>query len=209
MKAKVILLISGLALAACKYPKRVEDKVDSIASIESGPGKIGDERYLVVPGISVGEISLGADMETVGQKLGKPQAGDAAMGKAWGIWYQKDSTAGHPSELAIYSAYRDTSMRVKDVKQIRINSSKFKTQDGFAIGKNFEDTQNKFPGMSKAALYINENKDTVLVYDSKSDGISFEFLKGKSIALTVHPKNVSIVNTYLTLHPEWKVLSGL
>jgi len=152
----------------------------------------------------VGEISLGEDMAKIGVKLGRPDAGDAAMGKAWGIWYSKDSTSGQRNELAIYSSYRDTSMRVKDVKQIRITSAQFKTQDGFTTGRSVSETKLKFSDIEKISSYLNEQKDTVTVYDSKRDGIGFEFLKGKSISLTVHPMNQSVNGTYLTLHPEWK-----
>lgn len=196
----------GIALISCKSPRRIQDKVDSIVSIESGPGKIIDERFLIVPGRSVGEISLGDDLESVGKRMGRPDAGDAAMGKAWGIWYKTDAVTKQKSELAIYSAYRDTSMRVKEVKQIRITSNAYKTQDGFGTGRTMNDTELHFPGMEEVAAYLNENKDTILVYDAKPEGISFEFLKGRGISITVHSKNVPINNTYLTLHPEWKVV---
>jgi len=201
---KIICLGLSIGVAACQSSKNSQHKTDSIASIESGPGKIIDERFLIVPGRSVGDISLGEDMAKVGVKLGRPDAGDAAMGKAWGIWYSKDSTYGQRNELAIYSSYKDTSMRMKDVKQIRITSAQFKTQDGFTTGRTETDTKLKFPAMEKISAYLNKQKDTVTVYDSKPDGIGFEFLKGKSISLTVHPMNQSVNGTYLTLHPEWK-----
>ncbi|RZL29787.1 MAG: hypothetical protein EOP00_37305 [Pedobacter sp.] len=138
--------------------------------------------------------------------LGRPDAGDAAMGKAWGIWYSKDSISGHRDELAIYSSYKDTSMRIKDVKQIRITSNRFKTQDGFTTGRSEADTKLKFPAMERISAYLNEQNDTVTVYDAKGDGIGFEFLKGKSISLTIHPMNQAVNETYLTLHPEWKLI---
>ncbi|KLT65543.1 hypothetical protein [Pedobacter sp. BMA] len=205
MKLVKTFLLSVCAIfTACQSGKNAEHKQDSIASIESGPGKIVDERFLIVPGRSVGEISLGEDVESVGKILGKPDAGDAAMGKAWGIWYSNDSTGGMRDEIAVYSSYKDTTMRIKDVKQVRITSGKFKTQDGFTTGQSEADTKLKFPGMEKLSVYLNQNNDTVTVYDAKQDGIGFEFLKGKSIGLTVHPMNQSVNATYLTLHPEWK-----
>lgn len=195
-----------MAFAACQSSTNSQHKNDSIASIESGPGKIVDERFLIVPGRSVGEISLGEDMQTVGTKLGKPNDGDAAMGKAWGIWYSNDSTKGQRSELAIYSSYRDSSMRVKDVKQIRITSPQFKTQDGYGTGQSEVETKLKFPSMERMSAYLNEQKDTIWIYDAKQDGVGFEFLKGKSISVTVHPINKTVNGTYLTLHPEWKLI---
>lgn len=202
-----ILLGLGLSLAACQSSENSQRNNDSVSGIETGPGKIVDETSLIVPGRSVGEISLGEDMVDVGKRLGRPNAGDAAMGKAWGIWYT-DSIENERNEIAIYSSYRDTSMRVKEVKQIRITSRKFKTQDGFSIGRSLNDTKLNFPAMEQLSTYLNEKRDTVLVYDSKHDGIGFEFLKGKSVALTVHPINKSVNDTYITLHPEWKVVAS-
>ena len=203
---KIILLGLSIGFVACQSSQNSKHENDSITSIESGLKQIVDARFLVVPGRSVGEISLGEDMENVGKLLGKPDAGDAAMGKAWGIWYSNDSISRQRNEVAVYSSYRDTSMLVKDVKQIRITSPKFKTQDGFTTGLSEADTKLKFPAMEMISSYLNEKKDTVMVYDAKQDGIGFEFLKGKSISLTVHPMNQSVNATYLTLHPEWKLI---
>ncbi|MBB6240404.1 hypothetical protein HDC90_005079 [Pedobacter sp. AK013] len=203
---KIILLGLSISLAACQSGnKKDENKADSVTNIAVVPAQTVDKRFLVVAGRSVGEITLGENIEQVTKKLGKPDAGDAAMGKAWGIWYSKDS-AKHRDEIAVYSSYRDTSMRVKDVKQIRITSNRFKTKDGLATGATLQEIKLKFPNIKKLSSYLNENKDTVTVYDAKDGGIGFEFLKGKSISLTVHQVNIPVNATYLTLHPEWKLI---
>ncbi|WP_316804509.1 hypothetical protein [Pedobacter nototheniae] len=200
------ILVFGLSasLAACQSSTNSGHKRDSIASIESGPGKIVDERFLIVPGTSVGQISVGEDMTNVFEKMGNADDGDAAMGKAWGIWYGKVSKGDKKDELAIYSSYRDSTMVIRDVKQIRVTSNLYKTQDGFGTGRSLSDIALKFPAMEKLSAYLDQNKDTILVYDSKPDGIGFEFINKKSVALTVHPKQKSVNETYLTLHPEWK-----
>jgi len=205
---KLAFLGLTISLAACQFAnKNDQHKTDSVSNLKPVKTQAMDERFLIVAGKSIGEISLGENMEEVGEKLGRPDAGDAAMGKAWGIWYSNDSTGKHPNEIAVYSSYRDTSMLVKDVKQIRITANKFKTKDGLATGTTLEDTKKKFPAIEKLSSYLNEDKDTVTVYDAKKDGIGFEFLKGKSISLTVHPVNTSVNATYLTLHPEWKLIN--
>ena len=203
---KIAILLLSTSFVACQSSQNSQHKSDSVASIESGPGKIVDSRFLIVPGRSVGDISLGENVEIVGKMLGKPDVSDAAMGKAWGIWYRTDSSSKQKEEIAIYSAYRDTSMRVKSVKQIRITSAEYKTQDGYRIGMAESETKQKFPGMEKVSAYLNEQKDTVTVFDSKQEGVGIEFLSGKSVALTVHPANQPINATYLTLHPKWKAL---
>ncbi|RQO77041.1 hypothetical protein DBR40_10240 [Pedobacter sp. KBW01] len=204
---KMALLALSISVVGCQSSNRKQAvQNDSLTHVSTVVGQITDERFLVVAGRSVGEIAIGADMEQVGQKLGKADAGDAAMGKAWGIWYGNDSTGRQRNEIAVYSSYRDTSMRVKDVKQIRVTSDKFKIVDSFSLGTTLTALQSKFPDLKQVSRYVNAQKDTVLVYDSKKRGISFEFLKGKSIALTVHPENVAVNATYLTLHPEWKIV---
>lgn len=204
---KFILLGLSISVVACQSANRRQaEQNDSLTQVSTVAGQTTDQRFLVVAGRSVGEIAIGADMEQVGQKLGKADAGDAAMGKAWGIWYGNDSTGGQKNEIAVYSAYRDTSMRVKEVKQIRVTSDKFKTADGFALGNTLSALQSNFPDLRQVTGYLNAQKDTVLVYDSKKSGISFEFLKGKSIALTVHAENIPVNSTYVTLHPEWKMI---
>lgn len=201
---KFIIVGLSFSLAACQSSTNSQHTTDSVANTKQE--KSTDKRFLIVPGISIGEISLGEDMQEVGRKFGKPNAGDAAMGKAWSIWYSKDSTGNSRNELAIYSAYRDTSMRVKEVKQIRITSDAFKTQDGLSTGENLKDARLKFTDLEKISAYLNEKKDTVLVFDAVRNGIGFEFLNGKIISLTVHPINKSLNATYLTLHPEWKLI---
>lgn len=204
---KTVLLGLSISFLACQSAKKTDkNKADSLTGTASVSTQAVDGRFLVVAGHSVGEISIGEDMEQVGEKLGKPDFSDAAMGKAWGIWYGSDSTANGRDEVAIYSTYRDTSMRIKDVKQIRITSNQFKTQDGLSTGATLEDTKLKFPDIKKLSSYLNEKKDTVVVYDAKKEGIGFEFLKGKSISVTVHPVNTALNQTYLTLHPEWKLI---
>ncbi|ARS38961.1 hypothetical protein CA265_04410 [Sphingobacteriaceae bacterium GW460-11-11-14-LB5] len=204
---KFALLGLSISLVACQSADQAnQNKTDSTNNLTSAAVQPVDERFLVVAGHSVGEITLGENMEQVGIKLGRPSAGDAAMGKAWGIWYSNDSTGKHPNEIAVYSSYRDTSMLVKDVKQIRITSNQFKTQNGLATGSTLEDTKLKFPSLKKLSAYLNEDQDTVTVYDAQKDGIGFEFLKGKSISLTVHRANIPVNATYLTLHPEWKAI---
>lgn len=203
---KYVLLALSISLAACQSSNKTNEHTSDSVSHVSTAAQIPNEKFLVVAGRSVGEISIGEDMEQVGKKLGRPNAGDAAMGKAWGIWYSDDSTAKHRNEIAVYSSYRDTSMRIKDVKQIRVTSDQFKTKDGLSTGTTLEETKLKFPGIEKLSVYLNEDKDTVTVYDAKKEGIGFEFLKGKSISLTVHQVNIPVNGTYLTLHPEWKLI---
>ncbi|UKT66106.1 hypothetical protein [Pedobacter mucosus] len=204
-----ILLGLSISLFACNSVEHKNINTDSTTKkISVGESKLTiGPKFLIIPGVSIGQIKLGEDTQEIGNKLGTPDAGDAAMGKAWSIWYSEDPNTTRRNELSIYSSYKDSSATSKDVKQIRITSGQFKTLDGFGTGRKLKDAQAKFPDLDQISTYLNEKKDTVLIYDSKSQGIGFEFLSGKSISLTVHPKNVSVNATYLAIHPDWKLVN--
>ncbi|MET4082047.1 hypothetical protein ABIB40_002003 [Pedobacter sp. UYP30] len=202
--SKYICVIAAIALGACNSAKHENTSKDSIKAVADGPGKILDEKYLVVAGKSIGQISVGDSLQKVNRILGNADAGDAAMGKAWAIWYTKDPTTTQTSEYCIFSSYKDSTMSSKDVKQIRATSILFKTQDGFGVDRTFDDTKAKFGGLKKVSKYLNEKQDTITIYDDASLGIGFEFVRGRSTAISVHQPNKPIQSDYLSPNPKWK-----
>ncbi|RZL46974.1 MAG: hypothetical protein EOP00_13355 [Pedobacter sp.] len=164
-------------------------------------------KFLVTPGKSIGKIYLGQSLVALDSILGKPDFGDAAMGKEWGIWYGKDTTKFKKNEIAVYSSYADSTMKTKDVKQIRVNSSKFLTVTGLNSGNLLSSFTAKYPDFKKVAVFVNDKLgDTVLLYDSKSNGIAAEFLRDISRAVIVHKKGEEVNQTYFSLYPDWKLL---
>lgn len=201
---KYILFASVLTFAACNSNKHGNTSKDSVKAVAEGPGKILDEKYLVVPGKSVGQVSVGDSLQKVHRLLGNADAGDAAMGKAWAIWYSKDPTTTQTSEYCVFSSYRDSTMRDKDVKEIRATSILYKTQDGFGLARTLAETKAKYSGLKEVSKYLDEKQDTVTIYDDASIGIGFEFVKGKSTAISVHAPNQPIQSDYLSPNPKWK-----
>jgi len=164
-----------------------------------------DSSILVIPGKSIGTISIKQDMQLVSQALGEPDAGDAAMGKAWGIWYDTDSADQQRTEMAIYSSYKDSSMTSHDVKQIRTTAKRFKTEAGLGVGSTYADFKNAYPDLALEAQYSNQSSpDTIKVYDSKQKGISVEFIGNTSTAITVHEIGKAANETYFTYNPDLK-----
>ncbi|MGY3052495.1 hypothetical protein ACVWYG_000685 [Pedobacter sp. UYEF25] len=201
---KYLGIVGIFALAGCNSAKYDNTGKDSTKAVAEGPGKILDEKYLIVPGKSIGQISLGDSLQKVNRLLGNADAGDAAMGKAWAIWYAKDPTTTQTSEFCIFTSYRDSAMSDKDVKEIRATSILYKTQDGFGVDRNFQDTKSKFSGLKEVSKYLDEKQDTIAIYDDASSGIGFEFKKGKSIAVSIHKPNRPIQSDYLSPNPKWK-----
>ncbi|MGX5687459.1 hypothetical protein [Arcticibacter tournemirensis] len=194
-------LLAAVFLCACQS-NTSKSKVVSADSVHSDELNKG---AFIQPGKSAGKISLGQDMPAVGNLLGEPDAGDAAMGKAWGIWYDKDSTAGERSEIAIYSSYADSTMMVKNVKQIRVTNDTFKTKEGLGTGSSLADFKAVYPDMEPRSEYLHTaSGDTLRVYDSKSKGLATEIIRGTCTAITIHPSGVYANETYFTLDTNWK-----
>ncbi len=202
MKLKYLLMPCIAILFACNSDsKSIKLNADSLKRDDVAA------RFLIVPGKSIGRFYLGQDVAELDSMLGKPDFSDAAMGKAWSIWYRGDTTKFRKREIAIYSSYADSTMQRKDVKQIRVNSNKVTTITGLNNGNLLSSFTAKYSDFKKVATYVNDQLgDTILVYDSQENGISVEFIRDISRAITIHKKGEQVNVTYLTLHPEWKLI---
>ncbi len=168
---------------------------------------VSESNPLIISGESVGKISLGADASTLQNILGKPDMSDAAMGKAWETWYGKQRDEhNNKTELNIYTAYKDTSMREKTVQQIRTTSSFFTTNDSLHVYSSLDEIKNKY-AIKKAAQYTSDGR-AVTLYDDKQKGIAFEIASAGAqnicTGIIIHPKNKSVNDIYITLHPDMK-----
>lgn len=162
---------------------------------------------LIIAGESVGKISLGTDASTLQSILGKPGMSDAAMGKAWTTWYgKKRDEHNNKTELNIYTAYKDTSMREQTVQQIRTTSSFFTTDDSIHVYSSLDEIKNKYV-VKKSAQYNGDGR-VIILYDDKKDGIAFEIASANTqnicIGIIIHPKNKSVNDIYIMLHPDMK-----
>ena len=201
-----IISLAVFMLSCNNSGKYQNTSKDSTRAVAEGPGKIIDENYLIVAGKSIGAISVGDSLQKVNRLFGNADAGDAAMGKAWAIWYTKHPTTTKTSEFCIFSSYRDSSMKDKNIKQIRTTSILYKTQDGFGIARTLEDTRAKYSSLKLVSTYLDDLKDTITIYDDAEQGIGFEFMNGKSTAVSVHKSNQPIQKDYLSPKPSWKLV---
>lgn len=212
----VCIGLLALNMGCSHSDKRAVDRKDSTdreqattALKETGIPKIGDPQ-LVVPGRQMGKISIGQDMEEVFKLLGKPDDGDAAMGKAWSIWKLKDGEGGSDNgEMAIYSTYKDSTMSSKVVKQVMVNTGGYATKNGLQNNADLGHIIQGLPSLKQVSMYVDDaKKDTLYVYDSKEEGLSFDVKRTNdqyfTRAMTIHPKHESVSNTYLTIHPGWR-----
>lgn len=199
---KFSLLLIGICLASCSDKKttlETENDAVSTDTIKYIPPKVTDNAYEIIPGERIGLNKLEENTETLSE-LGKPDFSDSAMGKSWATWISKDA---EKNELNIYSTYKDSEMKEKVIRQIRITSPKFQTPSEISTGKSLQEIQKAFSDIKLVAKYTDEKtKNLVEIYDSETNGIAFEFTQNECAAIIVHTKGKKVTDEYITLHPN-------
>lgn len=188
--------------------------VQTIDTLLNDPTKADKDNFLIVPGDKIGSTSIGLDTEKLGS-LGKPDFSDAAMGKAWLVWYDKKNASNQKQiKLMVYTTYKDSEMKEKVVSEIRVTSSQFKLKNGIGIGTSFETIKKEFPEIKEFTKYRNQRTGKeVFIYDAPSSGIAFEFIsyEGESaqcIAIVIYDKRKTLNTDYLLLLPERETPQG-
>jgi hypothetical protein len=198
--------------AATTQPDSIVANPDSVVTNNDNNNVVNDAENpesvpLIIAGESVGKIALGTDASTLQNILGKPDMSDAAMGKAWTTWYgKKRDEHNNKTELDIYTAYKDTSMREQTVQQIRTTSSFFVTADSIHVYSSLDEIKNKY-AVKKSAHYNSDGR-AITLYDDKQKGIAFEIASANTqnicVGIIIHPKDKSVNDIYIMLHPDMK-----
>lgn len=161
-----------------------------------------ESKKLIVPGESIGRAILNTNADSLEAEFGKPDMSDAAMGKAWLTWYGKKDEHNNKTQLDIYTAYKDTSMREKTVQQIRTTSSFFSTDNNIHVYSSLNDIRKSFPGIQKVSQN-NDDGRAITVYDDIKNGIAFEIADANNqkicIAIFVHLKGKKVTDVYIPL----------
>jgi len=199
---KIAFLLIGICLASCSDKKTIvetESKAVSTDTIKYFPPKVTDNAFEIIPGERIGLTKLKENVETLSE-LGKPDFSDSAMGKSWATWISKDD---EKNELNIYSTYKNSEMKEKVVRQIRITSPKFQTPSEISTGKSLQEAQKAFQDIKLVAKYTDQKaKNRVEIYDSQVNGIAFEFIQNECAAIIVHTKGKKVIEEYIMLHPN-------
>ncbi len=197
-KTHCIWIAAIFMLVACRN-KQVKLQGNEV---NKNQATVVDSSTLIIAGKQIGALSLGQDAKTL-SKLGKPNAGDAAMGRAWGIWYDKSDSS--IVDYAVYTAYSDSTMQAKSIQQLRTNSPLYKTTDGLGVRSDLSMLRNVYPALQQSDRYLNtKTKDTLTIYDEVKQGIAFELVNNSCVGVVVHPANQKSNQTYLTYDPGWK-----
>jgi len=178
---------------------------DSVEATEQAGDRPDGMTQLIVSGKSIGQISINESGENVHKQLGKPDGGDAAMGKSISIWYANHDTTSFVTK--IYFSRGHGNDEIKRVKQIRVTSPFFKLRADIYTGK---------PLMKAKALYQLEKVATFterghirILYDDLRAGIAFDVDdKDLITGLTVHEPGRSVSTTYLDFFSDLKLTPG-
>ena len=160
---------------------------------------------LIVPGKSIGLCSIDEKADSIGLKLGTPDEGDAAMGKAISTWRSKSNKA-HSTTIYFTTNFGDKD-EAKRAQQIRITSPYFSTKDKIGVGSSFEDIKKSFSSLIKTGSYPSPSdaKQSINVFDDAAAGIAFEIDPSNNcVGITIHKLGDKPFETYLNFLEGYK-----
>lgn len=196
----MLMLFAFLASSCSQDQNRnTNNAKDSIAALDVSNTalNVASVDSLIVPGSSIGNMSLETDAATIYERLGKPDAGDAAMGKAVSTWYDDHDPTG--SALSIYTVRDVGNSPTNMIKQIRVTAPGFKTMQGIGPSSTLSEIQGVF-NLEKNRGYKNDQSN-VAVYSDQS-GISFEIDdRQKCVGIVVYTKGNFERDTYFRFLP--------
>ncbi len=208
---KYILIVSILFFAASCQPqeKSINDGVivDSLQPKKTlainAADTLTDSSKLIIPGKSLGNIYLNEPSDSVFSKLGRPNTGDAAMGKSLSIYINKENN----TELKIFfMANMGDKDEVPRAKLFYTNSSFFETKNNISVGNKLEEIKKYFPDVNPIAL-VTLKKDSFQIFDSQKEGVSFD-LDNKNICrgITIHTAGEKLPATYLPFYDSFEYI---
>lgn len=206
MIRRIYLLLAAVCLMACNQPaKKVDTSGQTPVTADSSAAQYNKDTIsshkLIVPGKSIGQTSLNDNGADVTQRLGRPDAGDAAMGKSLSVWYANHDSTGY--QTMIYASRQmGTDDETSRVKQIRITSPWFVTKDGVRVGSGLEQVENLYK--VRKAAWFKQGLQKFDIY--QADGIAFEMdTDQKCTAIMVFTPDVKPGANYLPFYDNLRL----
>ena len=130
-------------------------------------------KSLVVPGRSLGNLTLGASATTLAT-LGPASHSDAAMQKAWSTWLgSRPASGGAPTQLDVYTAPAGNDVDHHTVQIVRATSPWFHLANGLRPGARLSAIRQAYGKLPLATTYRVASRPRYL-YDDVQRGIAFE-----------------------------------
>ncbi|QQL49555.1 hypothetical protein [Mucilaginibacter ginkgonis] len=205
MLRKFFLFATLPLIAACSSAhneKKITDTDSTAVAAVEAKIEAPSPAYLIIPGKSIGNTRLNENLDSVMDKLGRPDKSDAAMGSSFHTWFAKHDTADYQTDIFAHHNYDGKHDDISYVKVIRVTSPAFKTAENLHTGLAIQDIARHFK-LNHVATYT-RGADSLKVYYDRQAGISFEIDNtGKCTGITVHQAGDSTM-TYLSLYPDRK-----
>lgn len=167
-----------LAIVICcgcrQNKKNGNDTTHAVKLADTAGQKPVPSEQLIVPGESIGSISINENADSVYKKLGKPDTIDAAMGKAVSTWFVGHHAKGYKTQI-FFSRQMGMADDTSRVKQVCINSPVFKMMDYTGVGTSMQSITSAAEfSLKKVGAYI-QGGQAFFIYDDAKAGIAFEF----------------------------------
>lgn len=200
----MIFCLSAILLFSCNEKhKNVENNLNkseySSANNSETELKSTTNEKEIVPGKSLGKILLNENATAILDSLGKPDFGDAAMGKAISTWNKGDGN--------LLTLYTSTQMGVENfsrIKAIRSLSKNFKTVDNLGVSSSLDDLK-KYYRLTPIGKFTFNGKHYFLYTTPK--GIAFEIgMDQKCNGILLYLQDTDPENFYIPIYPDFKKL---
>lgn len=206
----IIVSVLAIGLFACKQKSQSTDSDSTstaIAKEEADTTKGSDTSavdmpgdktvplaQLIVPGTSLGQTAINETSENVHKKLGKPDGGDAAMGKSVSIWYADHNKKGYATHIYFVTDMgNDPNPRAK---VIRVSSPTFKVKNKLYTGVLLKTAEALYK-LKKIGSYKVDGSDRN-IYDDEKAGIAFDTDRSGTITgIAVHEGGKSAITAYM------------
>jgi hypothetical protein len=209
----IIIAIAGFASLGCNNSSSESTNFSSTGidtssiigkdTVTNNNNTTTNADWLLIPGVSAGQTRINENADSVYQRLGKPDGGDAAMMKAIAVWYANHDTTNN--SIAIYTSKGTDTPVVEKIKQIRVTSPAFRSVEGIHTTSSLQDIKNHFP-VQHTETYKDAGA-SYAVYDSKQ-GIAFEINPDSvCVAIVIHKAGVINEGTYLKFRTTNKFIN--
>ena len=205
MKYKYILLLAavGFTCTSCKQHLKQDTQTESTSNFKVDKNAPAAEE-LIVPSQGIGKIKLDEATSNLVTMFGKPDSGDAAMGKRVLSWKSKPDTSKYLTQ--VYAEKQmGTDNDTSRVKLIRVTSPSFVTEKGIKVGTDRRKIESAYQ-VQKVATFTKGSENFAL-FDDKDNGIAFE-LDSKEIctAVIVHQHGTKATANYRAFIPQANLL---
>jgi hypothetical protein len=187
---QLLLAIPVLAIACTRKPKPLAESrstatADSSATIAQSPAPpehATAAEWLIVPGKSVGHISLNQNTDSVLTTLGKPNHTDGAMGSSLLTWMGKGADSAARVSVFTQRDMGGPDESISRVKQIRVTSPQFKTAESISTRATLADLSAHY------SIKVVDHYKQLKVYDDLQHGIAFDVdsVTNRCVAISIH-----------------------